>query len=284
MKKKKNEQIQEEERKTQDMSVVAEYNGEKSNRAKLVEFEGDDYDDTPVKDDSLAGKTGNFWYHYKWHVIFAAIILFIAAVGIYQFAANRGSKTDLSVMYAGPANLSPEQTDGIKKVLGGLLSEDINGDGKKAVYLYSIYYLNTNQMSGLKEQGKQNNVDYGIDPTANSKNMSSFSDLVFTGECGVMFLDYSLFDSVKKSGGLVSFEEGLGRTVDKSADGYGIRLCDLPAYDRYEELRAMPKETVVCLRALSTAGGVMISEAEAKANYDAGVRMMKDILAVVPAE
>ena len=282
MKKKKYEnEITEEERRTQDMSAVAEYTGEMSNRAKLVAFEGDDYDDTPVKDESLSGRADNFWYHNKWKVIIITAVFVIAAVGIFQLISRAGDKTDLSVMYAGPVNVHSEAAEKIKEALGEILSVDLDGDGEKKVYLYSFYYLNNQQAAYLVDEAKKKGMESGFDAARNAETYRSYSDLVFTGECGVMFLDMSLYEDLRDAGGLEMLENALGYTPEKSFDGYGVRICDTAAWERYEALHAMPEDTVVCLRSLSTAGGVMISEADAKANYDAGERLIKDIFALV---
>lgn len=280
MKKKKNA-ITEEERKTQDMSAVAEYNGEKSNRAKLVDFVGDDYDDTPVKDDSVAGRAENFWYHYKWHTLIAIAVFIIAVVGISQMVRNASAKSDLSVMYAGPASIHSREAEDLKDTLSEILSTDLNADGTKRVYLYSIRLLSDDQIALAKAEAKKNGSEAGVNEAENRKNREAFSDLVFTGECGLMFLDGSLFNSVKDAGGLEKLSDALGYEPDKSFDGYGIRLCDIPAYEKYDALKVMPTETIVCLRAVSTAGGVMISEKDAKFNNAAGKRLLKDLLSVV---
>jgi len=278
MKKKKEETVEQEVRKTQDMSVVAEYTGEKSNRAKLVEYEGDDYDDTPVKDNSLAGRTENFWYHYKWHVIFGVIILFVALVGIRQLIERGNDKTDLSIMYAGPYNLNSLAAEEVKDTFAEILSEDLDGNGKKSVYLYTFYVLSDQQIAQAKAE-EAGGTDRGLDLSQNRKNYSSFTDAVFTGECGVMFLDGWLYETVKESGGLVTFDDALGYTPEKAFDEYGIRLCDTNAYEKYPALAVLPAETVVCVRSVSTAGGVIISEKEAKENYEAGVHFISDFLA-----
>lgn len=281
MKKKYENGITDEERRTQDMSAVAEYSGETSNRAKLVAFEGDDYDDTPVKDDTLAGRADNFWYHNKWKVIIITAVFIIAAVGIFQIISRFGDKTDLSVMYAGRANIHSEAAENIKEALGEILSVDLDGNGEKRVYLYSFYYLNDRQAAYVLDEAKKKGVESGYDAARNAATYRSYSDLVFTGECGVMFLDMSLYENLRDVGGLEKLEDALGFAPEKTFDGYGVRLCDTAAWDRYEALHAMPEDTVVCLRSLSTAGGVMISEADAKANYEAGERLIKDIFALV---
>ena len=136
MKKKNNDNvITDEERKTQDAGAVAEYNGEKSNRAKVVDFIGDDYEDVPVKDDSLMGRVGNFFYHYKWYLIIGALFLLIGIVGFRQMALSGKTKADLSVLYAGDARFAGGDEDAVMNALSSILKEDIDGDGERKVFL-----------------------------------------------------------------------------------------------------------------------------------------------------
>ena len=256
--KNKNEPEFAEERKTQDMSVVAEYNGEKSNRAKLVEFEGDDYDDTPVKDDSIKGKANNFWYHHKWHVIAAAILLVIGFIGIRQMVTREKNNTDISVLYAGQKELSAAEEEEFKVALAEMLGEDLNGDGEKKVYLYTSYYPGI----AAAEEGGYPHGDV------------KFQSAVTTGECGVMFLDGALFDWLRESNALEKLEDALGYLPDKAFDEYGVRICDTEAYETYPVLQLLPRETVVCMRLLSQVDGIVISEGEAKEYYNAAVKLL----------
>ena len=257
MKKKKvfGESIQDEERKTQDMSAVADYNGEKSNRAKVVEHEGDDYEDVPVKDDSLSGKTKNFFYHYKWHVVAAVVILVVGFIGIYQMVGRDKAKSDLSVIYAGPKTLAAEEEDGIKKVLGELLAKDINGDGEKKVFLYTSRYVPTGN--------------------ADSKGYTDerFRGIIATGECGVMFVDKELFETLKQEGAVESFEKAIGYSPAGAFDEYGIRLDDTDAYKYFTALQAMPGDTVVCVRA--KADPFMTPEKTAEKYHSSAVTFIK---------
>ncbi len=196
MKKKKTgiETIGEEERKTQDMSAVAEYNGEKSNRAKVVEYEGDDYEDVPVKDDSFAGRTGNFFYHYKWHIVAAVVVLVIGFIGIFQMVGRDKTKADLTVLYAGPQVLDAQQESDIKTALGQLLTEDLNGDGERRVFLYTCVYA-------PPANAEANGKEYADD---------KLKGILATGEGSVMFIDRLLFETLKEEGGVETLEQALG--------------------------------------------------------------------------
>lgn len=260
MKKKKENIIEEEERKTQDMSAVRDYGGEKSNSAKLVDYLGDDYEDIPAVDNSLEGKAANVWYHYKWPIIIGVFFLVVAFVGINQMV-NR-VKYDISVMYAGPTVIAGDTSEAVSEALGKITMADVNGDGKTNVKIYSYTYYTDAQIEERKKHGV--NVDYQHNVDA----YNDFNNMVFTGECGVMFLDYELFSAVRDSGGLVTLESALGRTPEGAIDEYGVKLSELKAYKFYSALQIMPPDTVVCLRGVSTTGGVFTSKKSAEKTFE----------------
>lgn len=284
MKKDKSLRIEDGERKTQDMSAVAEYTGEKSNRAKLVEYVGDDYVDTPVKDNSFSGITQNFWYHHKWKVIFSVFALVIAAVSVFQIVTNKSQKTDLSVMYAGPKYIGADYTDDLKDTLSSFLREDFDGNGSKRVGLYSFCYYNSDQIKEAEEAARQRGAEATINLDNNQNVLTQIRDIIFTGECGVMFLDESLYEWVKDSGGVAELRSALGYAPEGSFDGYGIRLSDTAAYGFFPTLSVLPGDTVVCLRSLSTAGGVFTSKKEAEEIYERSVKYFGDFLALGNAD
>lgn len=278
MKKKNDLSISEEERKTQDMSAVADYNGEKSNRAKLVEYEGDDYVDTPVSDNSIAGKTENFWYHHKWKVIIGLAVIVIAFIGIYQMITSGKQKTDVSVLYAGPKYLTAEETENLKTTLAEILPEDLDGDGKKAVYTYTFEYYSSSQLESKQAEAKSQGIEFDVDVLDNRKVYSDVKNLIFTGECGVMFIDAELFENVKAEGGLDTLENALGYELENAYDEYGIMLGDTKAYSMYPALKAMPPETMLCVRTMSTAGGVLMSKKEAEKDFNAARKLLSGLL------
>lgn len=270
MKKKKENIISEEERKTQDMSAVKDYEGEKSNSAKLVDYLGDDYEDVPAVDNSLEGKAANVWYHYKWPIIIAVFFLIVAFIGINQMA-NR-VKYDISVLYSGPGVIVGDNADAVSEALGNLTKTDVDGDGKTNVKIYSYTYYSEAQIEERKNLGL--NIDY----QGNADSYSNFNNMVFTGECGIMFLDYELFCTVRDSGGLVTLESVFGETPEGAIDEYGVRLSDLKAYKFYSALQTMSADTVICLRGVSTTGGVFTSKKSAEKifenNKEAFINMM----------
>lgn len=260
MKKKKENIIDDSERKTQDMSAVRDYDGEKSNSAKFVEYIGDDYKDEPAVDNSIEGRAANIWYHYKWHIIISLFFAAVLFVGISQIATRE--RYDFSVMYSGPTVIADENAESLADALSDVIKNDVNGDGKTKVKIYSFAYWSEAQIEERKKVGL--NVDY----SANRDAKTNFDNMIFTGECGIMFLDYDLFAAVRDSGGLVTLEDALGYKPEGALDEYGIRLSDIKAYNVYSAFRLMPSDTVVCLRGVSTVGGVFSSKKKAEELFE----------------
>lgn len=264
--KKKNE-AEEEVRLTQDKDAVAEYHGEKSNRAKVVEYEGDDYVDKEVKDNSFKGRLTNFWYHYKWHTVISAIVIVVLAVGITQLAGRESY--DVSAMYTGPAVVAGDNYDGVERALSAVLKKDIDGDGTKNVYLFAINYMNDSQIADKQALGKEMGIDdVAIDKQGNTQAYKDYSNLLFTGEAGVMMLDRALFEDARDSGGLVTLADALGEKPSYAVDDYGIRLGDTDFYKYFEEMHIIPEDTILCLRGVSTVGGVFTSKNDAEKTYE----------------
>lgn len=272
------EKLTEEERSIkQDTDAIAEYDGEKSNRARVVENTGDDYVDTPVEDKTIEGKIKNFWYHYKWHTIATILVAMFLFVGITQM--NSREKFDISVMYAGPAVVKGEEYTALCESLSGLLGEDIDGNGKKSVYVYPFTYMTDAQVEAeIKKWEEMDIHDVSFDKKSNEEAHSNFNNMVFTGECGVMFLDQSLFEQVRDAGGLVTLESVLGEKPEGALDEYGIRLSEVDAYGYFPALQIFPEDTVLCLRGPSTVGGVFTSKKNAEKIFNNNKEYFIDIM------
>ena len=263
-----------EERRTQDMSAVAEYNGEKSNRARLVEYEGDDYEDIPVKDNSVIGRTENFWYHYKWIVIFGLIGVIILSVGIYQLVTKRNP--DHHVLYCGPEFISAAESEKIEGALAEIASAGSPEDKKTVVDLYNIRYLSAEQLDAAKAYSAATGISSGVTDQDNATAYTQYGQLVSSGECGLMFLDEALFENLRDCGGLEPLSTATGYEVGESIDEYGIYIGDIAAYEVYPALQAIPEETVVCLRSKATFN----TKKSAEKYFDSGLKMLFALLSV----
>lgn len=274
----KREKLTDEERKQkQDSDAVADYDGEKSNRAKYVETVGDDYVDTPVRDNTLEGRMRNFWYHYKWHTVITVVVALFLFIGINQ--VKNKEDFDLSVMYAGPAVINGEIYTQVSDSLSQLLDTDVDGNGKKSVYLYPFTYMTDEQVKAEMAKWEAQGIhDVSFDKQSNEEAHTNFNNMVFTGECGVMFLDKSLFEQVRDAGGLVTLESVLGTTPEGALDEYGVTLANVDAWKFYTALHVMPEDTVLCLRGPSTVGGVFSSKKQAQRIFEANREFFVDVM------
>lgn len=266
--------IEDSERKTQDMSVVADYDGEGSNRAKLVEAMGDDYEEPEKTPTGIDGKMSNFWYHYKWHVIFGTCILAFLLVGASQLMNN--NPYDVAAMYVGPASIDEK---GISDALTEMLTDDSNGNGKKNALITGIEYYTATRLDELIAKKKSEGASYPYyDQNANDSAYRDFQSNLYIGEYGVMFLDSIIYEDLKNEGSLVKLEDSLGYCPDEALDDYGIKLYDTKFCKYYSAFKTMPEETVLCLRAVGSANAMSPSEKAAQKTFERNKALFVDIM------
>lgn len=271
---KKKTRIEDSERKTQDMSAVAEYDGSSSNSAKYVEATGNDYVETETPPVGIDGKMANFWYHYKWHTIIGLCVLVFIYIGVSQLMNN--NPADVTAMYAGPAALNTAE---FNNALTEMLSEDYNGNGKKHAYLHDIQLYSDGQLAELVEQLKEAGAEYPYyDRTVNAQAYQDFQSYIFLGEYGVLFLDPALFEQVKESNALVRLDEVFEEIPDSAIDDYGIRLYDTKFCNYYSVFKSMPSDTVLCLRAATAPNGLFSSKKQADKNFDRNKAFFIDLM------
>lgn len=182
-------------------------------------------------------KLDNFWFHYKWPVIIGAFFLIVFIIGVVQIFSRE--QNDVAVTFAGPAYVSPNQSEEIKAELAKILPEDYSGDGKKIVKFqtYSIY--SEDEIASLGGD---------IDLSQNSTNRSNYDDYLNAGECSIYFISGYLFDNLKTHNRLQSMSDIFGEELPEGVtdDGYAVRLKDLPIYE-IDAFKALPEDTYVCL-------------------------------------
>jgi hypothetical protein len=92
-----------------------------------------------TSDNKVLSWLSNFWYHNKWTVIIVSFFAIIFIIGIVQMVQKE--EDDTFIVIAAPTTFYGEDLSGITDTLESLMPSDINGDGKKSLYLmtYSIY-------------------------------------------------------------------------------------------------------------------------------------------------
>lgn len=266
--------IEDSERKVQDMSVVADYDGETSNRAKLVEAMGDDYEESPKTPTGIDGKMSNFWYHYKWHVIFGVCIVAFILVGVSQLMNN--NPYDVATMYVGPASIDEK---GISSALTDMLTDDSNGNGKKYASVTGIEYYTATRLDELIAKKKNEGASYPYyDQNANDSAYRDFQSNLYIGEYGVMFLDSIIYEDLKAEGSLVKIEDALGYLPEEAVDDYGIKLYDTKFCNYYSAFKTMPEDTVLCLRNVGSVNAMSSSEKATQKTFERNKGLLVDLM------
>ena len=86
----------------------------------------------------------------------------------------------------------------------------------------------------------------------NAAVLDRFDMEVMSGESVIYMLDPALYQSVKYAGGLIPLAEIFNEAPAGAIDEYGIRLGDTQLYKSFSVLQALPEDTVLCLRRVTT--------------------------------
>ena len=179
----------------------------------------------------------NIWYHYKWLIIFGAVLIAFLLISLSQ--ALRIKDPDVNILHVGPMYISAEVAESIETTIGKM-SDDYNGDGEIKVEILDITV------------NKFGNEDAGVDPVnydQNNKGMQRFQTEIRAGDAVIYALDKQFFDVCVAEGLLTPLDEVIDDAYmpENVIDGYGVYISDLEAYE-LEGLSNIPETAVLCLR------------------------------------
>lgn len=177
----------------------------------------------------------NTWYHYKWMIIFGAMLVALVVISCVQLFSN--AKPDVDILHVGPMYISPEVAEDIEETVGGL-SEDYNDDGEIAVNILDI----TVNKFGTTEE---NAVNYD----ENNAALQRFQTEIRAGDAVIYLLDEYYFDICVQEGLLTPLDEVIDDAYmpENVIDGYGVKLSELDAYN-LSGLSGVPDTAILCLR------------------------------------
>ncbi len=174
--------------------------------------------------------------YYKWPILIGIVIAIGLTVGAVQMAQT--ANPDLSTMYVGPFYLTPAEQDKFEQEIASLSGEkagDYNGDGEYRFDFLDITIAHLTDADGIQYTYDDQNTAY-----------SRFMTELRAGDTLLYFLEPYFYRQALADDLLMPLSE-LGVDASLSADGYGIAIGDLDAYE-LNGFRRMPIETVVCLR------------------------------------
>ena len=203
-----------------------------------------------TSDNKVLSWLSNFWYHNKWTVIIVSFFAIIFIIGIVQMIQKE--EDDTYIVLAAPTTFYGEDLSGITDTLESLMPSDINGDGKKSLYLmtYSIYSEEEMKAANEEETNENGQFITKVSSSHNSTEHKSYLEYLRTGEASILFVSEYLYESLRDNDTLRPMSDLFGENLPEGAlaDGYGVRLCDLAIYDFCPELQLLPEDTVVCLK------------------------------------
>ena len=104
----------------------------------------------------------NFWYHYKWHTIFALVAILVVTICTVQMCSKE--EYDVHIVYAGSEHLLGEKDeDGTVKAQTVMKSvnqavEDFDGNGKILSSFESLYLLTDGEILELGAKVAKNTI------------------------------------------------------------------------------------------------------------------------------
>ena len=204
---------------------------------------------------TLAAKLDNFWYHYKWHTIITAFVVFVIAVCSIQCAGN--TDYDIQILYAGNHAFGRTSIDGgyseYMETVSSFtaLSKDYDENGSVDISFLDLYLLSKEEIAEI-ENDSENSVPHRL----LQENTTMLKNNLDMSEYYVCFLSERLFRQYSEG------EGNLGRFAKISnytADGvtydfvseYGIRLSSLNIKDMPGLSNLDADDTIVCIRNIS---------------------------------
>lgn len=196
-------------------------------------------------------KLDNFWYHYKWHTIFAVFILIFVTVCTLQ-TCNKESY-DTYIMYATGKELNRNEKDGsvpeynealtsLNKVTG-----DCNGDGKASVSLITLFVPSEKEIADALD----NNGDKEINHTLIMSDKETLRDRMLYSEYYLVFISPSVYEEYKTVDNLEIFAPIASYApAGAELEYYSDRAVKLSSCDLYSlpGICKMPDDTLICLR------------------------------------
>ena len=194
------------------------------------------YDSTEiVSENRVYNKLQNFWYHNKWTVIVVAFFVCVVVVCTLQMFGKE--KYDVSIVYGGTAHMESDERAAFVGALQGILPEDYDNNGKKAVGLVEYQIFSEKEIYTEVEKEVDGELVTVKEPMValnwNTEQYSSMQSAVSkTGEYSLCFASPYVYEQLLKG---------------YAVEGKAVRLGDTDFYLYNEAVQVLPADTVVCL-------------------------------------
>ena len=185
----------------------------------------------------------NFWYHYKWQTIIAAVGLF--AVLFCTLTMCRRKEPDFYFYYAGQGEFSGDE----QRAIVSSLSKAAGEDGRDAEVSVTFLFLMTNDQ--IKRFGEEHAGDgLSVNGGQIGQNRELLSNEIMTGNALIMFFDPEVLAETQASSDafLPIRSYAPADTPEEAFSGeYGIDLR-YTVFAADPAFAAFPEGTVVAIR------------------------------------
>ena len=207
----------------------------------------------------------NYWYHYKWVTLIVAFCLIVGIICIAQAVQN--NSYDSYIMYAGPRQLSHKEVLDIEKDFCSVV-EDKDGDGKVNLAIRELFIMSPEEIASVEE-------GYEANYALISDNMKVFDQEILSGEATICLLSPFLYERVKEADGFLPIGEYVGDAEVEYVDEYGVKL-NSTAFGKLAGLSALPDDTVLCVRRVSTIASIF-DKKQTEKNHALNIETVKRI-------
>ena len=208
----------------------------------------------------------NFFYHYKWHVVVAVILIIAVTVASLQMCSK--TTYDMYVMYAGGDDISMTGYNGSSSDYERLHSStlrfvsDTNGDGERNLSMLNLYLPSDEQIREIEAE-----VGIEVNYSLVNENNKTLNECMLYGEFYICILSRRLLDEWSQKGDFVPFvriadylPEGAEAIYGDASDAdagkyvlasdYGVYLSSTPLADN-PGYSSLSDDTVICMRICS---------------------------------
>ena len=199
-------------------------------------------------------KLDNFWYHYKWHVLFTLFFVIVFVICTVQMCTQKAD--DMLVLYSGSESLDGTERENIESVFKYLTYEEGYSVGITA---YNV--LSEDEIKALEAETDDDGKPVFVDRSFFVTEYDMYSKYLMTGESSVMLLSPWLYEGLASTDRLREISSVADNLDEDALVGeYGIELGKTDIYAKYEALQILPEDTVICF---------------ARANYGVGKNSRK---------
>lgn len=223
-----------------------------SNAARRLRLLGEDTEvseEEPVEVNKLA----NFWHYNRTKIIIISFFVIVFGIVILQ-AVNR-QNPDISILYAGPDYITPNECKAFCATVESLI-DDCNGDGRKYVQIEDLVFMSDGQMEDYIAAAVADDERADVDKTKNKQVADRFSYEVFGGEALICILAEDQFRMVEAGGGFMKLTDVIGELPDGAVGEYGVRLSETKFCKFYDSAKIFPEDAVIALRTVPTASAI----------------------------